>query len=78
MNQLNFTRISLTVITICSIGTFAGVFKLLHVQHKVFKKKVLDDFLLAKRMIRVDQKCQDRLTILEEDVALLKLKSNYE
>ena len=78
MKKLNFTRIALAVITISSLGTFAGVFKLLHVQNKVFKRRCLDDFLLAKRMIRVDQKCQDRLTTLEEDVAMLKLKNHQE
>ena len=74
MKNFNFVKVTLTVVTICSIATFYGVFKILVRHNHIIGVGANTDV----NMIRIindlegeDQQCQDRLKVLEEQVNTL-------
>lgn len=43
MKKVNFIRVTLTIVTICSIATFVGVFKILATHNRIIKQGALTD-----------------------------------
>ena len=72
--KFNFIRVVLTIVTICSIATFVGVFQILSIHNRIIKRGTNTDINLAnivKNLEHTDNECQDQLSILEEQVSTL-------
>ena len=65
---------TLTIVTICSIATFIGVFEILLRHNRVIRQGVKTDMNfvnLIKSMNLTDKNCQNRLNIIEEQIGTL-------
>lgn len=74
MKNISFVRVTLTIVTICSIATFIGVFQILGIHNRAIKNGAKTDMNINRAMHTIGEKgkdCQDRLSIVEEQIETL-------
>ena len=74
LKKINFVRTILTIATVCSIATFIGVFQILSIHNRAIRNGTKTDMNINRAMHNIDIKgrdCQDRLSILEEQIETL-------
>ena len=74
IKSFSYVRVSLAIITICSIATFYGVFKILKSHNRSIKIGASTDLNfhhIMRGMDETDQDCQKRLRVLEEQIDTL-------
>ena len=75
MKDFNFIRVTLTVVTVCSIATFIGVWKVLYIHNRTIARGASNDLgftQIIKDMDQTDRNCQDRLKIIELENKIIK------
>lgn len=75
MTNFNFIRVTLVIVTICSIATFYGVFKILVRHNHIIRVGASTDMNMVriiKELEGEDAQCQDRLKILELENKIVK------
>ena len=71
----NYIRVTLTIVTVCSIVTFYGVWKILLIHNYIIKVGAdtdMDFVQIVKGLDRTDRSCQDRLKIIELENKIIK------
>lgn len=75
IKAFSFTRVSLVIITVCSVVTFYGVFKILKMHQRTITVGANTDM----NMVRIikdlegdDANCQDRLKIIELENKIMR------
>lgn len=74
MKNFNFTRVTLSIVTLCSIATFYGVWKILISHNRsiaIGAKTDIGFTRIVNDLDYQDRQCQDRLKVLEEQVNTL-------
>ena len=79
--NFNFIKVTLTILTVCSICTFFGIFQILTMHHRTLKTGANTDISMNYVMHNLDMQgklCQediksieDRLSIIEEQIETL-------
>ena len=75
LRNFSYIRVTLAIVTICSVATFAGVFKILKIHNKAIDVGANTDMNMVKIMDNMDQtdrNCQDRLKIIELENKIIK------
>ena len=75
LKKINYMRVVLTIVTICCMATFIGVFKILKIHQRsilVGANTDMDFNQIVGNMEQTDRNCQDRLKIIELENKIMK------
>lgn len=74
MKNFSYLKVTLTIVTLCSMATFYGVWQILASHTRSIRTGAKTDWNIIRIMQdleREDQSCQDRLKIVEEQIDTL-------